>query len=105
MTVDSSTVGQPELRAERGVAQYHRLASLLRHRIASGEYPLGAQLPPITQLAEDLGVAVVTVAQHLGHARASTTLNVYGHCVPGADLDAARFISNLIAAPQASGSE
>ena len=45
------------------------------------------------------GVAVVTVAQRLGHARASTTLNVYGHCIPGADLDAARFISALITAP------
>ena len=45
------------------------------------------------------GVAVVTVAQRLGHARASTTLNVYGHCIPGADRDAARFISNLISAP------
>jgi GntR family transcriptional regulator len=54
---------EQELRAERGVAQYHRLASLLRHRIAKGEYPLGAQLPPITRLAEDLGVAVVTVRQ------------------------------------------
>ena len=52
-----------ELRAERGVAQYQRLASLLRHRIAKGEYPLGAQLPPITQLADDLGVAVITVRQ------------------------------------------
>jgi integrase len=44
------------------------------------------------------GVAVVTVAQRLGHARASTTLNVYGHCIPGADRDAASFISNLITA-------
>ena len=35
-----------KLRAERGVAQYQRLASLLRHRIAKGEYPLGALLPP-----------------------------------------------------------
>jgi integrase len=43
------------------------------------------------------GVAVVTVAQRLGHARASTTLNVYGHCIPGADRDAARLITNLIA--------
>jgi integrase len=45
------------------------------------------------------GVAVVTVAQRLGHARASTTLNVYGHCIPGADRDAARFITNLITSP------
>jgi hypothetical protein len=35
------------------------------------------------------GVAVVTVSQRLGHARASTTLNLYGHCIPGADRDAA----------------
>lgn len=52
-----------EFRAERGVAQYQRLASLLRHRIAKGEYPLGGQLPPITQLADDLGVAVVSIRQ------------------------------------------
>jgi integrase len=45
------------------------------------------------------GVAVITVSQRLGHARASTTLNVYGHCIPGADRDAAHFISNVIAAP------
>jgi hypothetical protein len=51
------------------------------------------------------GIAVVTVAQRLGHARASTTLNVYGHCIPGADLDAARFISGLIAAQPASSDE
>lgn len=56
-------IHRPELSAERGVAQYQRLASLLRHRIAKGEYPLGTQLPPITQLAADLGVAVVTVRQ------------------------------------------
>ncbi len=55
--------GGQELQAERGVAQYQRLASLLRHRIAKGEYPLGAQLPPITQLADDLGVAVVSIRQ------------------------------------------
>jgi GntR family transcriptional regulator len=54
---------QAELQGERGVAQYQRLASLLRHRIAKGDYPLGALLPPITKLAEDVGVAVVTVRQ------------------------------------------
>ena len=45
------------------------------------------------------GVAVVTVSQRLGHARASTTLNVYGHCIPGADRDAAHFIADLISVP------
>jgi integrase len=42
------------------------------------------------------GVAIVTVSKRLGHAGASTTLNVYGHCVPGADRDAANYIAELI---------
>lgn len=52
-----------DMPAERGVAQYQRLASLLRHRIATGQYPVGGLLPTITQLAKELGVAVVTVRQ------------------------------------------
>jgi integrase len=43
------------------------------------------------------GVPVPTVSERLGHARASTTLNVYGHCVPGADHAASEFISTVIA--------
>jgi GntR family transcriptional regulator len=50
-----------ELRVERGVSQYHRLADLLRHQIASGERHLGSQLPPLSRLAEDMGIALVTV--------------------------------------------
>jgi integrase len=42
------------------------------------------------------GVPVPIVSERLGHARASTTLNIYGHCVPGADDTAAQFISTLI---------
>ncbi|HEX2785887.1 MAG TPA: hypothetical protein VHN36_20100 [Ilumatobacteraceae bacterium] len=42
------------------------------------------------------GVAMVTVSRRLGHARASTTVSVYGHCVPGADRDAASFIAELL---------
>ncbi|WP_416051835.1 hypothetical protein [Cupriavidus basilensis] len=50
MTDDRTTgIERPELSAERGVAQYQRLASVLRYRIAKGEYPLGMLLPPITQ--------------------------------------------------------
>ena len=40
------------------------------------------------------GVATVTFSQRLGHARASTTINVYGHCVPCADRDAADYSQN-----------
>ena len=42
------------------------------------------------------GVPVVTVAERLGHARASTTLNVYAHSVPGADRDAAGLVAGLV---------
>jgi hypothetical protein len=42
------------------------------------------------------GVAVPTVSQRLGHARASTTLNVYAHRVPGSDRDAADLLGGLL---------
>jgi len=43
------------------------------------------------------GVAVSTVAGRLGHARASTTLNVYGHFVPSSDVAAAEVLAALLA--------
>jgi GntR family transcriptional regulator len=100
------TDGQ-ELRAERGVAQYQRLASLLRHRIAKGEYSLGALLPPITQLAEDLGVAVVTVRQAYellskeGLIRSQRGVGTHVAALPAAVGDLELAINDPFAAPQA----
>ncbi|WP_260463990.1 GntR family transcriptional regulator [Burkholderia sp. Bp8963] len=96
-----------ELPAERGVAQYQRLASLLRHRIAKGEYPLGAQLPPITQLADDLGVAVVTVRQAYellskeGLIRSQRGVGTHVAALPAATGDLEQVINNPFATPQA----
>lgn len=45
------------------------------------------------------GVAVPVVSARLAHARASTTLNVYAHAIPGADVDAARLISGILMKP------
>lgn len=42
------------------------------------------------------GVPVPTVSQRLGHACASTTLNVYAHRIPGSDRDAAELIGRLL---------
>ncbi|MDQ6909445.1 MAG: site-specific integrase [Actinomycetota bacterium] len=42
------------------------------------------------------GVPIVTVSQRLSHARASTTLNVYAHAVPGGDHDAAETLSTML---------
>ena len=44
------------------------------------------------------GVPIVTVSQRLSHARASTTLNVYAHSVPGGDRRAAETLATIIAA-------
>ncbi|WP_043419156.1 GntR family transcriptional regulator [Cupriavidus basilensis] len=46
-----------------GVARYRQLASVLRHRIVSGEWPLGHQLPTVERLAQTYGIARVTVRQ------------------------------------------
>lgn len=59
-------MGLSEGKQHDGVSQYVRLASLLRHRIAIGTYPLGGQLPTITHLARELGMAVVSVRQAYG---------------------------------------
>lgn len=44
------------------------------------------------------GVPVPIVSARLAHARASTTLNVYAHAVPGGDQHAARTIADILAA-------
>jgi GntR family transcriptional regulator len=96
-----------ELRVERGVAQYQRLASLLRHRIAKGEYPLGALLPPITQLAGDLGVAVNTVRQAFellsaeGLIRSQRGVGTHVAALPPNVGDLELAINDPFAAPQA----
>ena len=96
-----------ELRAERGVAQYQRLASLLRHRIAKGEYPLGSHLPPITQLAQDLGVAVVSVRQAYellsqeGLIRSQRGVGTHVAALPRQAGDIELAINDLYAAPKA----
>jgi integrase len=44
------------------------------------------------------GVPIATVSQRLSHARASTTLNVYAHSVPGGDRMAAETLATILAA-------
>jgi integrase len=44
------------------------------------------------------GVPIATVSQRLSHARASTTLNVYAHAVPGGDRGAAETLAGILAA-------
>lgn len=103
------TSGTPaqELGTERGVAQYQRLASLLRHRISKAEYALGSQLPPITQLAADLGVAVVSVRQAYellareGLIRSKRGVGTHVAALPNATCDIELAINDPFAEPEA----
>jgi GntR family transcriptional regulator len=40
---------------------YLQLAALIRERIASGEYPPGTKLPPITQITAETGLSPMTI--------------------------------------------
>ena len=42
------------------------------------------------------GVPVPVVSERLCHARASTTVNIYAHAMPGADRDAANLLAELL---------
>ncbi|PUA16455.1 GntR family transcriptional regulator [Glaciimonas sp. PCH181] len=47
------------------VSRYVQLASLFRHRVESGEWPLDAQIPTVDDLAQECNVARATVRQAL----------------------------------------
>lgn len=47
------------------VARYLQLASLFRRRIESGEWAVGAQIPTVAELAQQCGVASMTIRQSL----------------------------------------
>lgn len=57
---------RPDTPREPGVAQYLRLASVLRHRITHGELRPGERLPTVADLAQELGLARVTVRHAYG---------------------------------------
>ncbi|HKA99526.1 MAG TPA: tyrosine-type recombinase/integrase [Methyloceanibacter sp.] len=42
------------------------------------------------------GVPVLTVSRRLGHSKASMTLDIYGHLMPGADDAATKAIEGVL---------
>ncbi|MEA2506801.1 MAG: hypothetical protein QOH48_1419 [Actinomycetota bacterium] len=75
-------VTQTFIRARRTAGLDHFRLHDLRHFMA-------------TQMLS-AGVAIPVVSARLAHARASTTLNVYAHAIPGADMQAAELISGIV---------
>lgn len=53
------------LKKELGVPLYHQIQHLLRHRIHSGVYPPGTQIPSEHQLSRELAVSRVTLREAL----------------------------------------
>ena len=100
-------IERSELQAERGVAQYHRLASLLRHRIAKGEYPLGSAAAADhpagrrPRCRRRHGPPGVRAAPKEGLIRSQRGIGTHVAALPAAvdDLDVA--INDPFAAPQA----
>jgi len=55
----------PKLLDKSSVARYIQLASLFRRRIDSGEWIVGERIPTVEQLAQECGVATMTIRQAL----------------------------------------
>lgn len=61
--ISASLAGDLHFSENIGTTRYMQLASLFRHRIATGEWPSGQRLPTVSTMAKDLGIAKITVRQ------------------------------------------
>lgn len=61
----SSDLNLGGLRRELGVPLYHQIQHLIRHRIHSGQYPPGTQIPSEHDLCGELNVSRVTLREAL----------------------------------------
>ena len=76
MASDDAPAG---LRKELGVPLYHQIQHLLRHRIHSGLYPPGTQIPSEHDLSRELAVSRVTLREALRElVRESLLVKVQG---------------------------
>jgi GntR family transcriptional regulator len=57
------TNGERIFAGQSGASLYMQLASMLKHRIASGEWPIGHRLPTVQKISDDFGLAKITVRQ------------------------------------------
>src|SRR5205085_11970894 len=46
-----------------GAPRYMQLASVLKHEITNGKWPVGRQLPTVEKISNDYGLAKITVRQ------------------------------------------
>jgi integrase len=87
---DSMTPWRPDGASQR----FRRLAA----RCDAGDITINDLRHAYASMLLRDGVDIVTVSQLLGHARTSTTLNIYAHVIAGADRRAADVIRRRFAA-------
>jgi GntR family transcriptional regulator len=51
---------------QSAVARYLQLGTLFRRRVETGQWPIGEQIPTVDELAQECGVAKLTIRQALG---------------------------------------
>jgi GntR family transcriptional regulator len=60
---DDGPRGDTRFDDKSGAPRYMQLASVLKHEIASGKWPVGRQLPTVEKISHDYGLAKITVRQ------------------------------------------
>ncbi len=64
-TIDNNTAGAADL-SRSAVSRYIQLATLFRGKIQSGKWKVGEQIPTVSMLASECGVAPATIRQAIG---------------------------------------
>ena len=81
-----------------------RVFTTLRKKVGAETVRLHDLRHAAATLMLDSGVSLHTVQKRLGHAAASTTLDIYGHPVDASDVVAADLLGRLMDGPQEVGS-
>ena len=69
---------RPRLTKETGIPFYRQIQHLIRHRIASGEYQPGTQIPSENELCRLLNVSRMTLREALVRSASQAKASVFG---------------------------
>ena len=81
----------------RGSPRYELIAEMIREAITDGRLPIGTQLPPVRQLAKDLGIGFTTAVAAYNRLREDHWINSH--------VGRGTFVARSITEPDGSGIE
>jgi site-specific recombinase XerD len=92
--------GQTPLNSEVPFSLDAELADEELHSVSSTSSLTTLSIAPLRHFMAiemlEAGVPIAVIAARLAHSRASTSLNVYAHAVPGSDREAAEVLAARI---------